>query len=109
MVSKGSYGKVGLELHSHKLERVACGAAVAIGRVERVRDVRSVIPINRFDPIPAAWPYLQRFYLKDTHMTIIAINPSRQSDSGKPGVVVSSFFVPLKHVHHSACCGLPSA
>jgi hypothetical protein len=59
MVSKRPNGKVGLELDSHEFAGMAARAAVPVDCVVRVRDVRGVVPVCRFDSIPAAWPDCQ--------------------------------------------------
>jgi hypothetical protein len=59
MIPKRPDGKVGLELNRHEFERMAGGAAVPIDCVVRICDVRGVVPVCRFDSIPAAWPNCQ--------------------------------------------------
>jgi len=67
MVSKRPNGKVGLKLDSHEFERVTGRAAVPIDCVDRVRDVRGVVSVFRFDSIPAAWPNCQLALETNSH------------------------------------------
>jgi hypothetical protein len=59
IIPKRPDGKVGLELDSHEFERMAGRAAVPVDCVVRVRDVRGVVSVCRFNSIPAAWPDCQ--------------------------------------------------
>jgi len=80
---------------------------MSIGGIDRVLDMRSVVSVRYLDTIPAAWPDISVFSL-GAHMTMIAINPSRHSDSGNPSVFKSSP-PPRKQIHHNPRCDLSSA
>ena len=67
MVPKRADGKVGLELDSHEFEWVTGRAAVPIDCVVRVRDVRGVVSVCRFDSIPAAGPNRQLILVIYSH------------------------------------------
>ena len=67
MVPKRADGKVGLELDSHEFEGMTGRAAVPIDCVVRVRDVRGVVSVCRFNSIPAAWPKYQLDLVMNSH------------------------------------------
>jgi hypothetical protein len=59
IIPKRPDGKVGLELDSHEFEGVTGRTAVPVDCVVRIRDVRCVVSVCRFDSVPAAWPDCQ--------------------------------------------------
>jgi hypothetical protein len=67
MIFKRPDGKVGLELNSHEFAGMAARAAVPINCVVRVRDVRGIVSVCRFDSIPAAWPARQLALEMNSH------------------------------------------
>jgi len=67
MVPKRPDSKIGLELNSHEFERVTGRTAVPIDCVVRVRDVRGVVSVCRFDSVPAAWPDCQLALVVNSH------------------------------------------
>ena len=67
IIPKRPDGKVGLELDSHEFEWMASRAAVPVDCVVRVRDVRSVVSVCRFNSIPAARPDCQLALVMNSH------------------------------------------